>query len=85
MSQNASASSFDRFSGTVTAVSTTTLTVANAEAGAREFTVNASTRFQEGRDPGTVAAIHVGDRVTVETLSGDLTALVVALWGDSPL
>jgi hypothetical protein len=66
-----------RFSGEVTAVNAGTLSVRDARRGTRDFSINGDTRFRIGREPATLADVHVGDRVAVHTRPSDSVAVLV--------
>lgn len=69
----------DRFSGTVTAVSATSLTVNHQERGSRTFTLSSQTVVREGRHIASVSDIQVGERVRVTTRQGETLALEVTV------
>jgi hypothetical protein len=69
----------DRFRGSVTAASASSLTVNNPDLGSKSFTLSGSTQVRIGRDVATLADIHIADMVSVSTRPGDSAAILVVI------
>lgn len=73
--------SLARFSGDVTTISTTSITVIDKEGGSKTFTINSATTIRESADLVSAAQIKVGSQVMVVTRKHADLALIIVLRG----
>jgi hypothetical protein len=69
----------DKFSGDVTAISSTSITVMDKDGGSKTFTIDSTTAINQGGKTITTVDIKVGDHALVRSLPGSSLAVAITV------